>query len=163
MKLVPLAALASVWAGRTALRGLLKGYLRQSWAGGPPAANCETGIRSRKPAAALAARRSGLVPTIHTIDAFSWNNTKLLQYKLKPSIHSQGILQSGVQVSSDDLCALIGRKVWLVSRELTKSKEQRWVAVISGKNHKRQRRKRQSVTAKRGKSQTPKFLTAILT
>jgi len=37
------------------------------------------------------------------------------------------------------------------------------VAVISAKNHKRQRRKRQSVTAKREKSQTPKFLTAILT
>jgi len=38
-----------------------------------------------------------------------------------------------------------------------------WVAVISAKNHKRQRRKRQSATAKREKSQTPKFLTAILT
>jgi len=38
-----------------------------------------------------------------------------------------------------------------------------WVAVISAKNHKRQRRKRQSVTAKREESQTPKFLTAILT
>jgi len=37
------------------------------------------------------------------------------------------------------------------------------VAVISAKNHKRQRRKGQSVTAKREKSQTPKFLTAILT
>jgi len=36
-------------------------------------------------------------------------------------------------------------------------------AVISAKNHKRQRRKRQSVTAKREKSQTPKVLTAILT
>jgi len=39
----------------------------------------------------------------------------------------------------------------------------RWVAVISAKNHKRQRRKRQSVTAKREKSQTPKVLIAILT
>jgi len=38
-----------------------------------------------------------------------------------------------------------------------------WVAVLSAKNHKRQRRKRQSVTAKREKSQTPKFVTAILT
>jgi len=37
------------------------------------------------------------------------------------------------------------------------------VAVISAKKHKRQRRKRQSVTAKQEKSQTPKFLTAILT
>jgi len=37
------------------------------------------------------------------------------------------------------------------------------IAVISAKNHKRQRRKRQSVTAKREKSQTPKFLTATLT
>jgi len=35
------------------------------------------------------------------------------------------------------------------------------VAVISAKT--RQRRKHQSVTAKREKSQTPKFLTAILT
>ena len=39
----------------------------------------------------------------------------------------------------------------------------KWVAVISAKNHKRQRRKRQSVTAKREMSQTPKVLTAILT
>jgi len=39
----------------------------------------------------------------------------------------------------------------------------RGVAVISAKNHKRQRRKRQSVTAKQEKSQTPKVLTAILT
>jgi len=37
------------------------------------------------------------------------------------------------------------------------------VAVISAKIHERQRRKRQSVTAKREKSQTPKVLTAILT
>jgi len=37
------------------------------------------------------------------------------------------------------------------------------VAVVSAENHKRQRRKRQSVTAKREKSQTPKVLTAILT
>jgi len=37
------------------------------------------------------------------------------------------------------------------------------IAVISAKNHKRQRRKRQSITAKREKSQTPKVLTAILT
>ena len=34
----------------------------------------------------------------------------------------------------------------------------KWVAVISAKNH-----KRQSVTAIREKSQTPKVLTAILT
>jgi len=37
------------------------------------------------------------------------------------------------------------------------------VAVISAKNLKRQRRKRQSVTAKREKSQTPQVLTAVLT
>ena len=37
------------------------------------------------------------------------------------------------------------------------------VAVISTKNHKRQRHKRQSVTAKREKSQTRKFLAAKLT
>jgi len=36
------------------------------------------------------------------------------------------------------------------------------VAVIIAKNHKRQRRKHQSVTAKWEKSQTPKVLTAIL-
>jgi len=33
-----------------------------------------------------------------------------------------------------------------------------WGASDSAKNHKRQRRKRQSVTAKREKSQTPKFV-----
>jgi len=37
------------------------------------------------------------------------------------------------------------------------------VFVISVKNHKRQRRKRQSVTAKQEKSTTPKFVTAIQT
>jgi len=38
------------------------------------------------------------------------------------------------------------------------------VAVVSAKKHKRQqRRKRQSLTAKREKSQTPKFKTAIQT
>jgi len=37
------------------------------------------------------------------------------------------------------------------------------VAVITAKNHVRQRRKRQSVTAKREKSQTLKVLTSILT
>jgi len=43
------------------------------------------------------------------------------------------------------------------------AKQEGWVAIISAKNHKRQRRKRQSVTAIREKSQTPKVLTAILT
>ena len=38
-----------------------------------------------------------------------------------------------------------------------------WEAVISAENHKRQRRKCQSVTAKREKLQTLKVLTAILT
>ena len=38
-----------------------------------------------------------------------------------------------------------------------------WVGVISAKKHKRQRRERQSVTAKREKSQTPKVVAAILT
>jgi len=38
-----------------------------------------------------------------------------------------------------------------------------WVAVISVEKHKRQCRKRQSVTAKREKSQTPKVSTSILT
>ena len=37
------------------------------------------------------------------------------------------------------------------------------VAVINAKNHKHQRRKRQSLTAKREKLQTPKVLSAILT
>ena len=44
-----------------------------------------------------------------------------------------------------------------------KSTKKMWVVVISAKNHTCQRRKRQSVTTKREKSQTPKFLTAILT
>jgi len=44
-----------------------------------------------------------------------------------------------------------------------KALELKRVAVISAKNHKLQRRNRQSVTAKREKSQTPKVLTAILT
>jgi len=44
-----------------------------------------------------------------------------------------------------------------------REKSQTRVAVISAKSHKRQRRKRQSVSAKREKSQTPKVLTAILT
>jgi len=39
----------------------------------------------------------------------------------------------------------------------------RRVAVISAKNQKRQRRKRQSVTANWEKTQKPKVLTAILT
>jgi len=34
---------------------------------------------------------------------------------------------------------------------------------VAVKNHKRQRRKRQSVTAKREKSQTPKVLSALQT
>jgi len=37
------------------------------------------------------------------------------------------------------------------------------VALMSAKNHKRQRRVRQPVTANRKKSQTQKFVTAILT
>jgi len=45
---------------------------------------------------------------------------------------------------------------WLATRGMR-------VAFISAKNHKRQRRKRQSVTAKQEKSQTQKVLTAILT
>jgi len=47
--------------------------------------------------------------------------------------------------------------------QLPKPVVQKGIAVISAKNHKRQRRKRQYVTAKREKSQTPKVLTAILT
>jgi len=37
-----------------------------------------------------------------------------------------------------------------------------WGAFDSARNHKRQRRKRQSVTAKREKSQTPKFVNVRL-
>ena len=51
----------------------------------------------------------------------------------------------------------------LVMKSLPPESGFRRVAVISAKNHKRQRRKRQSVTAKREKSQTPKILIAILT
>ena len=49
-----------------------------------------------------------------------------------------------------------------MSPEKKREKRKR-VAVISAKNHKRQRRKRQSVTAKRENSLTPKVLTEILT
>jgi len=62
---------------------------------------------------------------------------------------------------------------WLAAIRLPEGREYRLictrecrvmgVAVLSAKNHKRQRRKRQSVTAKREKSHTPKVLTAILT
>jgi len=41
---------------------------------------------------------------------------------------------------------------------LCKISVSKWGAFDSAKNHKRQRRKRQSVTAKREKSQTPKFV-----
>jgi len=50
-----------------------------------------------------------------------------------------------------------------VSTPYPKQLNQGRVAVISAKNYERQRRKRQSVTAKRVKSQTPKVSTAILT
>ena len=69
---------------------------------------------------------------------------------LSPSIHSAPIFGFGSTASplplSNPIVALLNG-----------------VAVISAKNHKRQRRKRQSVTAIREKSQTPKVLTAILT
>jgi len=48
-------------------------------------------------------------------------------------------------------------------RPTEKRREIKRVPVISTKNHKRQRRKSQSVTANWEKSQTPKVLTAILT
>ena len=54
-------------------------------------------------------------------------------------------------------CAL-GWILTCTSVSFQKKKKPIWVAVISAKNH-----KRQSVTAKREKSQTPKVLTAILT
>jgi len=58
---------------------------------------------------------------------------------------------------------LTGWVGWSMSCVFPTHMSQSRVAVISAKNHKRQRRKRQSVTAKREKSQTPKILTAILT
>jgi len=57
----------------------------------------------------------------------------------------------------------IMRRKLKIGFALLKSNRPTGVAVISAKNHKRQRRKRQSVTAKREKSQTPEVLTAILT
>ena len=42
--------------------------------------------------------------------------------------------------------------------QLFSGSKNKWGAFDSAKNHKRQRRKRQSVTAKREKSQTPKFV-----
>ena len=50
-----------------------------------------------------------------------------------------------------------------VQEQVLKNNKNNRVAVISAKDHKRQRRKRQSVIAKREKSQTPKVLTAVLT
>jgi len=52
------------------------------------------------------------------------------------------------------------RRKYLISVFLVQKKKAgkalfRWVTIISAKNLKRQRRKRQSVTAKREKSQTP--------
>ena len=61
---------------------------------------------------------------------------------------------------------LIGKKsvdITQIKDDALSSTVKRWVAVISAKKHKRQRRRGQSVTAKREKSQTPKVLTAILT
>ena len=48
--------------------------------------------------------------------------------------------------------------IWIRFRVTTDFKCQKLGAFDSAKNHKRQRRKRQSVTAKREKSQTPKFV-----
>jgi len=62
--------------------------------------------------------------------------------------------------------ALFPMPLWVCSTnnaEILRKRSSGWVALISAKNHKRQRRKRQSVTAKWEKSQTPKVLTAILT
>ena len=62
------------------------------------------------------------------------------------------------QLPENDECIIIG----LIQLTRLACKSSR-VAVMSAEKHKRQRRKRQSVNAKREKSQTPKFLTAILT
>jgi len=55
-------------------------------------------------------------------------------------------------------------KILYSSEAVDKSSEpyKRWGAFDSAKNNKRQRRKRQSVTANREKSQTPKFVYARL-
>jgi len=52
----------------------------------------------------------------------------------------------------------IPRVTYLRSVETFHPKWLKGEAFDSAKNHKRQRRKRQSVTAKREKSQTPKFV-----
>jgi len=54
---------------------------------------------------------------------------------------------------SSSLCGTYSSKMNTISRWASF-----WIAFDSAKNHKRQRRKRQSVTAKREKSQTPKFV-----
>jgi len=58
------------------------------------------------------------------------------------------------------ICALYDQQDW---KSQKRHHGLEGVAVVSAKNQKRQRCKRQSVTAKREKSQTPKVLTAILT
>ena len=68
------------------------------------------------------------------------------------SMHNQLIVNLKVGISTSCVLPFV-----------TEPTGEKGVAVISAKNHKRQRRKRQSVTAKREKSQTPKVLTAILT
>jgi len=59
------------------------------------------------------------------------------------------------------IIASVWRNIGLIIVYISKSTNL-GVAVLSAKNHKRQRRKRQSVTAKRENSLTPKLVTAIL-
>jgi len=70
-------------------------------------------------------------------------------------LECQRIKMSGNRQEKPRLALKVQGKLWDVKKIR--------VAVISAKNHKRQRRKRQSVTAKQEKSRTPKVLTAILT
>jgi len=76
----------------------------------------------------------------------SWPPVEILQYVAFPIIP--------LLLHDFTKCAELGNNTVLKKKR---------VAVVSAKNHKRQRRKRQSVTAQREKSQTPKALTAILT
>jgi len=57
----------------------------------------------------------------------------------------------------------IDSRAEIVTNDLNLPKENPRRVAASAKNHKRQRRKRQSITAKREKSQTPKVSTTILT
>ena len=86
-------------------------------------------------------------------------NLRGLEWRRRSSEEKDGVFRTVFLRLLEDFFlfqAFISKRKFLLYRIL-------WVAVISAKNHKRRRRKRQSVTAERERSQTPKVLTAIQT